>query len=625
MDGYSYYPVKIANTDITVKDATITFYNEEIESLENGNKSTLDSNGRTQHFTMHSGLLYDYYTDKDASKAATLTVDNLNLLGTVGMVGDGSGALLCGKIYGYNGTNLVKLELSTLKVDSDDKHLSIANFNTEYAPLLINQVGSFATMNIAGVTAVETTAGAASLIGKVGDANTQGINLSFSQMKLPDLKGRFTKATMLHSLYYINQNNSAVYNFTKEEDWNGTEHIHNVTYGMEIGGTVEYADSVSNPHQYYYAQSKENVSHTGSKFEGEDRDSFTEYLPYVYQKYNSQTGYHELQVNSSLTDILTGCGTYGDPYQLSKPEELLSIATFLSTGSASKNWTLNIPGADENGNSAFCSGDDSGTTHTTYVYDGSQWGANDNSGKTLTNDTVYTYLQNAYYMVTVNMEVNNFVGFGTRAKPFRGVIVGKTGGAIITLKGTLPQGFIVCSYGSVVKNLTLKVEGTTTVSFTEIQDNSSYTSDSYYGGVIGCILGGDNIIEDVTVTYPETAPVSLGNTKAYLIPVGGYVGVISGGGVIFRGDNTLTNVPNSNVSDENYFYANSYVGRVIQGFAVQEGSGTTLNNSEKNYQICRLDSGKIGEQSSISVTSDTHNLTLSDAQAVDVITSNTNA
>lgn len=624
MDGYSYYPVNVANTDVSVKNAFITFYNEKIEVLETAdprNKSTIASEPeeRTQHFSMHSGLLYDYYTDRDASAIVTLEVTNLTLLGTVGMVGSASGALLCGKIYGYSGTYPAKLELNTLKVDRDNEHLSVSDFNTDYAPLLINGVGSFATLNISGVTAETAAAGATSLIGNVGDANTQGINLSFSKMKLPDTAGRFTKATMIHRLYYFNQNNSAVYNFTKEEDWDDTEHIHQVTYGKEIGGTVEYAESASNPHQYYYAQSKEYVSHTGQNFmDGGVRDSFDSYLPYVATGYNSGEGYHELQVNSSLKDIVNGCGTYGDPYQISEPEELLSIATFLSTGSASKNWSLNIPEPGEDGNSMFCSGE-SGTTHKTYVYDGNQWAEN-NNGKTLTNDMVLAYLQNAYYMITDSMTVSNFVGIGTRAKPFRGVVVGKTGGETITLEGTLPKGFIICSYGSVVKNLNLVVNGATNVSFTNIQDNSGYTSDSYYGGVIGCILGGDNIIDSVSVTYSETASVSLGSTKPYLIPVGGYVGVISGGGVIFRGNNSLSGVPGGYVNNNDYFYANKYVGRVLQGFAVQEGDYEKLDNSEKNYQICQLN---VDNTSGISVESNT--ITLSDAQALLVLSSITNS
>lgn len=642
MDGYSYYPVSVGNTKVTISDAEITFHNTEIERLESDNKSTLATSveNRTQHFTMHSGLLYNYYTDETASSSATLTVNNLTLLGTVGMAGSGSGALICGKIYGYDGKNSAKLELNTLKVDREENHLSVARFNVIYAPLLINSVGSYAALNLTGVTANEASAGATSLmgdVGKEGDEQAKSTTLTLSQIKLPDKTGRFTKATMLNSLYY-DQNSSATYNFTKEEDWGGENHIHNVTYGKEIGGTVEYAESVSNPHQYHYAQSEENVSYSGSKFEGEERDSFDGYLPYVAQEYKAENGYHEIQVNSSLENINTGCGTYGDPYRISKESELQSIAIYLATGVASDDWRLTIP-FSSGAESAFCDGN-THQNHRTYAYRGGEWiaqqdtqaaaeGGEASEPVTLSNATVLSYLRNAYYQITKDITVSNFTGFGTQANPFRGVIVGtdvqeenssNTRPATITLKDTLPQGFIVYSYGSVVKNLKLDVQGAVTVSFAEIDNNQGYTSKSFFGGVIGCILGGDNIIDQVDVTYNTGDNVTLGTTRPWLIPVGGYVGLISGGGVIFRGNNTLASVPNSDVTNDNYFYANPYVGRVIQGFAVQEGDGTKLDNFEKNYQICWLDFNNTGK---ISVVDNT--ITLKDAQALLVFSSVTNS
>ena len=612
MDGYSYYPVDVANGDVTVRDAKITFHNAQIEALEAGNKSTLDKSGRTQHFTMHSGLIHDYYTDENASRPAVLTVENLTLLGTVGMVGGSSGALVCGRIYGYNGTNPVKVEIDTLLVDEGEKHLAVANFDADYAPLLIDRVDSFAVLSIAGVKAEPASAGATSLIGRVGsDAATQGISLSLSRMVLPDVAGRFTKATMLHSLCYVMQNNSAVYNFTKEEDWNGGVHTHQVTYGREIGGTVEYQNDASNPGQLRYAQSTEFVSYSGNFTAAED--SFAGYLPYVAVPYNEEKHQHEIQVNSSLANIAGGCGTYGDPYRISEAMELQSVATYLATGRASKGWTLNI------GGEALCH--EGGVTHEEYRFDGSQWVSTADAAHTLTNDTVSAYLRNAYYEITQSITVNNFTGLGSRANPFRGVVVGAEN-VTVTLGGTLPQGFIVCSYGSVVRNLSLAVTGTTDVKYTEIQDNAGYTSDAYFGGVMGCVLGGDNIIDGVRVAYltqDKTVVTLTGTTDQYLVPVGGYVGVISGGGVIFRGENVLIGKPCNEVEDEHYFYANPYVGRVIQGFAVQE-SGARLDNTEKNYQICRLDVSKTA-----GIVVDGSSITLSDAQALLVFSSVTNS
>ena len=81
----------------------------------------------------------------------------------------------------------------------------------------------------------------------------------------------------------------------------------------------------------------------------------------------------------------------------------------------------------------------------------------------------------------------------------------------------------------------------------------------------------------------------------------------------------LEGKPNSKVEDKDYFYANKYVGRVLQGFAVQEGNGTKLDNSEKNYQICQLDSNKIG------ISVEGSKITINDAQALLIFSSVTNS
>lgn len=54
-----------------------------------------------------------------------------------------------------------------------------------------------------------------------------------------------------------------------------------------------------------------------------------------------------------------------------------------------------------------------------------------------------------------------------------------------------------------------------------------------FGGVIGCVLGGDNIIDNVTVNI-DAGWLTISGAKKHLIQVGGYVGSVSGGGVIFR-------------------------------------------------------------------------------------------
>lgn len=627
MKGYSYYPVTVTNADINLEGTTITFFNKEIEILEQKepiNKSTRvsASANRTQHFAMHSGLLYNFDTDENSTKIATLTVKNCFLLGTVGMVGNGSGALISGTIQRQEkGNHPVKLAINNLTLDGSTP-LAVYNFSSDYAPLFINKIGSYATVELSGVTAGTGSHSATSLMGKADGSN---MNLTFSGMKLADTAGRFTIATMLDSLHFQDQNNTAVYDFTKEEDWKDGEYIHNVTYGKEIGGTVEYADdSNPNPRQEKYSQSDEYVSHTGNGFDGTNKDSFADYLPYVRESYNSENGYHEIQVNGSLEDISKGCGTYADPYRISSFNELQSIASFIASGHASKNWKLYFPSYEANGESSFCSGGDD-TTHTQYYYDGNNWKKVNNQNQTaglsttleiLTNDSVRKYLCNAYYLITQDIKASGFRGLGTMEHPFRGVIVG--GGKDITLSGAIPKGFIISSYGSVVKDLNLIIDGSVTVSFSSIK--TDYTMENCFGGVIANVLGGDNIIENVNVTYRETSQVTPGEIKPYLVPIGGYIGLIQGGGVIFRGTNTLTG--NAYNGGNNYYYSNPYVGRVLQGFAVNEGT-SNLNNTEKNYQICNLDSSKTGDNKEISVTGSSINL--NSAQALLIFTSITNS
>ena len=96
--------------------------------------------------------------------------------------------------------------------------------------------------------------------------------------------------------------------------------------------------------------------------------------------------------------------------------------------------------------------------------------------------------------------LNNFKGFGTRDNPFRGVIT-STNNTTLVLKGAeTGNGLIPYSYGSVVKNLTILYRGSErkTLTYTD-QDTVAYVPSAYFGGAIGCVLGGDNIIDNVTV------------------------------------------------------------------------------------------------------------------------------
>lgn len=121
---------------------------------------------------------------------------------------------------------------------------------------------------------------------------------------------------------------------------------------------------------------------------------------------------------------------------------------------------------------------------------------------------------------------------------------------------------------------------------------------SFFGGVIGCILGGDNIIDGVAVngTTPDNSTtgftVAGGGTKPHLVPIGGYVGAIAGGGVIFRNMSGTswragTSDKSQGLGTGNFRqYDNPYVGRVIDGYAFSEGC--KVENGNANYKINEL-------------------------------------
>ena len=220
---------------------------------------------------------------------------------------------------------------------------------------------------------------------------------------------------------------------------------------------------------------------------------------------------------------------------------------------------------------------------------------------------MHRYVQSAYYIIepttkdnTITLDGASFGGFGNRANPFRGVIVGNLNGgtnAIIKIEnneGSL-RGLIPYSYGSVVRNLSINyVNASATITYSAKDTDGVPTA--FFGGVIGCILGGDNIIDSVVVNNPNSGSTTYGFTVtggSHLVPIGGYVGAITGGGVIFRntGDSwrggTKEKFKSAAEGGANYgLYDNPYVGRVIDGYAFSEGCD--VDNGDANYKINKL-------------------------------------
>lgn len=142
-----------------------------------------------------------------------------------------------------------------------------------------------------------------------------------------------------------------------------------------------------------------------------------------------------------------------------------------------------------------------------------------------------------------------------------------------------------------MSNLYIEYSGTAASIAYKSKDTSGVPR-AFFGGVIGCIMGGDNIIDGVSVN--ADAGFSVAGTKsddgdAHLVPVGGYVGAVAGGGVIFRNsshrDGALSDWHSTGAS----LYDNPYVGRVIDGYAFSElADGKSLDNTDRNYKVNNL-------------------------------------
>ena len=612
MDKYSYYPIHL-KTGIGITDATITFYNEQIEKVETTNKST-QATTQSQHYMMHCGLFLDHSVNETAT---SITLSNVTFAGSIGKVNsNASGVLFSGMVQGLESggrqytanMNLSNIVLSGLKItDYTD---------SSYAPLLINQIGSYTKTEIKTLSTrdyTEGTAVASSLIGNAGSENGHQINMGFLEIKLPDTtvnnKGIFTHATLLESYKYAaNDTSVATYNFYKSGDWksDGT-YNHQVTYGKEISHSAEYKDL----QKWYYDIATYNKDE-GLVETGDNQTDFSTWLPYVYVSYNENNHSHEIKVNQRVFDITEGCGTYGDPYVIKNAGEMEIISEYMRTKLPRTDWKITIT-SDQN---TYCTNH---STDITFRYNGEQWiqvnkeadnWADVQNGQTRSNDFMQRYIANAYYDLQGTdrqITLNDFKGFGTTDNPFRGVLVSTKGVELILTGANTGNGLIAYSYGSVVKNLTIKYKGEKKTLVYQ-KSSSVFYPTSCFGGAIGCILGGDNIIDNVDVTLDKDWLTLSGNNQ-HLLQVGGYVGSVCGGGVLFRNmqdKQFLTDAMISGASvaetANSSLYVNPYVGRVLDGYAFADTARENLNNTDKNYQIQNLN---------LSETNDTKHITAS--------------
>lgn len=656
LTGYSFYPVDTNGCNIK-SNSTITFENNGFNQSEMVSSSNSDNYARTtdgidgtnltndhnQHYMMQCGLF------RNENGAVTIS-GKLTFKGNIGKVNGGSGALVCGSVADDTNTTKKSVKI-TGSIVLDDLYVNDGETISDYAPLLINKIGNMTEITIQNVSQKKhsmTTAkydkggqdyAATSLIGDVGSKKGQNISLTFSNIKLDasNENSIFKNATLLESFQHSDgAGSSAIYNYKWDDDW-GTDEKHNVTYGKEVSDTIKNrVDNVSRQNKYHGDWSKDNRYTSPDQNNATEEYSFTEYKPYVAKSAvtgQTDSTYDEIDVNLERPYLDEGCGTYSDPYILDA-STLAEVARVISTTAPTNGWQVNYNAnvsADKstvNANSAFCKG----TNHKTYTYDGT--GNFVSGNETVSKDNMIKYLCEAYYKINDDIVLgSSFAGLGgtSNSYVFRGVIVGqkKSDGTYPTITNNSASPLIRFSSGSVVKDI--NIEYTKEVTLSKNNNNKlnySTKKTEYYGGVMGVVFGGDNIIDNVKVTNPTIKFANNDNSKQHLITAGGYVGAIVYGGVIFRNmdnvakDSALTISNTEAVGEDVYtnLFINPYIGRVVNGFAIEEGTtfgkSTNLNNGRKNYLITQFKSELSDDEKLNVIAGMTNTIEVPNAQAL---------
>lgn len=580
LTGYSYYPVSMS---VPISNATITFDNKGICTAEDkaNNKCPTDTN-INQHYLMHCGVYYNV--------AGGLNVNQLTLKGTVGRTSDGnSGALVYGTISGsQSATSTVILNGITLDgITVYNRHTHSAL--NDYAPLLINKISDYVTLDVTGVTQTSkyvdnnsTVIAGSSLIGDVGSDKGTNIRLSFSNIQLDARKDTgsadsryggttktiFTRATLLNSFKYSDVTSCyGRYNFINN----------NCTYGYEIGnGDTGVGGRNPNNQMWYYGQNgaDRGLIKDGSTiiYDGKSNKNYTNYIRYVYTAENATNSRYELDINQMSVSILEGCGTYSDPYIITDGNQLRAIAKYLN-GTAQNGLGLTFDShvlekSYDDGSTAHTKGTGS-DKHVMYIYEGKNWyeAEYDSTKKEYKKKSeikgddskILAYLRNAYYLIQpINDDYSitmpyDFTGLGgltytgDNITVFSGGVIGAVkDGKYPTIKITTKNGtdtdtstinqfggIVRTSAGAVVKDLIVDYSSaniTITPSshnFDKGSPNSLVQDQGVFGGVVGYCTAGDTIIDNVTVTGITDNTLKVNSWGKHL-PIGGYVGLVGG-------------------------------------------------------------------------------------------------
>lgn len=655
LTGYSYYPVTPLGA-VNLGGSTntsVTFDYDGMSTTEESNKKLSDS--EHQHYLMQHGLFYNV--------SRNIAVKNTTFAGTVGKeqseAGNtyNSGALIYGSVTGDPVNYIVDISLNNVTL-AGIRVTGVQKGTDTYAPLLINKLDQAVRLTVNDLSTGtgyasgnETTYAATSLVGEVGSETATKLTLFFSNIALDgrlnadtakstsvfnngntEVKYHtthtiFTKATLLDSFMYSSEG-SGTYNFNTTDN--------KVTYGVELTNSGITGRNPDKQYQYYDADTyiSDETGQAADEAYVKNRYAGTNFIRYVYTRQNTTASQYELDINQKTTGLLKGCGTYGDPYIIEDAHQLSSLAAYIQkpdsvskfqavfnqevlknksqTADGYHTQNLNAEGDNATEGDILCTWENKTWTNTTQ--------------EGIDQETATQYLLNAYYKISKDLTISagSFSGLGTLQQPFSGVIVGANKNIKVSVTGTNENkdsfgGLIAYSRGSVVKDLTVDYSQATIA----MQANDSLpgtTRNPFFGGVVGYCMGGDTIIDKVSVNYADSS-ISFDGKYSKLIAAGGYVGLVggaarvteesdyekTGGGVVFRNMDGTTNsftaacadagTVNKTVNADgktattggNYFYRNPYIGRVLDGYACAEEC--TVNNTDKNYTIPTLQAG----------------------------------
>lgn len=660
LSDYSYYPVYSVSSQ-TLRNINVDFGYSGIYEIE-GNSFNTDSYNRdpgaqNQHYLMQSGLFIN------SNEGATLTLNNVEFSGDFLENATYRGVLISGTAKG--GINIDGLELDGI-VPTYNNSGTISNYNLGY--LLVKKVTRETALkpniqiNLKDISTSNkyTINNATSTVTRslFGDVYGPAIGINVEDIKLDarssnggltaldsvynTVNSIFTHATLFNSLK-TTQTANMIYNYTWDKDWGTGGRC--VTYGREVSESVEYRDLENK----YYTDTTRYTHPSNNNWTTAEYD-FSSWRPYVATAYNQTLDdkgcfYRELKVNVAPAAYARGCGTYNDPYIIDSGSKLEAIAGLISDPTKTNELpVLQLPKTLYDGLEANTTGARwcvNKNDHAVYEY-------NEQSGKYISTDSSVTaewtvdnvrlYLANAYYSLAASSDDQNgnivlsdqFVGLGgtdtTGKFAFRGVIVGNNR----TIVNNSQNPLVKVTNGCVLKDLTVKQNVDVNVtSQTNAAVNNAYfgynSACQYYGGLIGEIMGGDNIIDNSYVDFSSTK-VTIQGKNGSMVPVGGYVGVIVFGGlifknidaskttldntglnVVFRNDSTVTTTgvnlasetavvdgnPVKNQEAWAAIYVNPLVGRVINGYAVNETGGNALDVSGNSVdQFSNSEDGK---------------------------------